>query len=226
MPDSGLVAALKKSEMFSSLDSEMLQKIALLARWRSFAAREMIFSEGEPCGGFYLLVEGAVKVYKLSGDGKEHVLHLVWPRETFAEAALFLGDTYPAYAETVRASRAVLFPSEPFLALLRAEPDVAIRLMGGMALWLRRLVGQVEVLALRGAASRLAGYLLGLQEGSAAVLPAPKAVVAAHLGMTPETLSRLFFRMEAQGVINVRGRTITILDASELRRIADGESDV
>ncbi|MGQ9808940.1 MAG: Crp/Fnr family transcriptional regulator [Armatimonadota bacterium] len=226
MPDSGLVAALKKSEMFSSLDSAMLQKIASLARWRSFAAREMIFSEGEPCGGFYLLVEGAVKVYKLSGDGKEHVLHLVWPGETFAEAALFLGDTYPAYAETVRASRAVLFPSQPFLALLRAEPDVAIRLMGGMALWLRRLVGQVEVLALRGAASRLAGYLLGLQEGPAAVLPAPKAVVAAHLGMTPETLSRLFFRMEAQGVIRVRGRTISILDAPELRRIADGESDV
>jgi CRP/FNR family transcriptional regulator len=209
MPDSGLVAALKKSEMFSSLDSAMLQKIASLARWRSFAARE-----------------GAVKVYKLSGDGKEHVLHLVWPGETFAEAALFLGDTYPAYAETVRASRALLFPSQPFLALLRAEPDVAIRLMGGMALWLRRLVGQVEVLALRGAASRLAGYLLGLQEGPAAVLPAPKAVVAAHLGMTPETLSRLFFRMEAQDIIRVRGRTISILDAPELRRIADGESDV
>ena len=225
MTDNGLVAALSRAEMFSSLDPPTLQKIASLGRWRSFAARQMIFSEGEPCGGFYLLVEGAVKVYKLSAEGREHVLHLVWPGETFAEAALFLGDAYPAYAEAVRASRAVLFPAQPFLALLRAEPDLAFRLMGGMALWLRRLVGQVEVLALRGAASRLAGYLLGLREGAAAVLPAPKAVVAAHLGMTPETLSRLFCRMEAQGLIRVRGRNISVLDPAGLQRVAEGEAD-
>ncbi len=226
MPDDRLLTALKGSEMFASLESGMLEKLASLAGWRSFDPREIIFSEGEPCGGFYLLAEGAVKVYKLSAEGREHVLHLVWPGQTFAEAALFLGDSYPAYAEAVRASRTVRFPREGFIALLRSEPDIALRLMGGMALWLRRLVGQVESLALRGAASRLAGYLLDLEDGGATVLPAAKAVVAAHLGITPETLSRLFLRMETGGLISVRGRSISLLDTSSLREIAEGRLDV
>lgn len=208
------------------MDDAMLAEVAGIARERKYSARETVFVEGDECAGFFYLLEGAVKLYKLSADGKEHVLHLVWPGETFAEAALFLGGSYPAYCEAIRATTVLLFPKDGFLDLLRRNPETSLRLLGAMALWLRRLVSQVEVLALRGSASRLASYLVEHAEEGKAVFQAPKATVASHLGMTPETLSRLFFKLEGLGIISVEGRTIHINNPQMLEEIAEGGDDL
>lgn len=201
----------------------MAEKVADIGRLKTFAARESIFAEGEDCKGFYLVLSGAVKLFKLSADGREHVLHLVWPGETFAEASLFSGGSYPAHAEAIRLTRALLFPRAPFLTLLQDSPDVSMRLMGGMAMWLRRLVDQVEFLALKDASSRLAKYLEEEAVQDRVELQAPKSVVASHLGMSPETLSRLFYKLEGLGAIRVNGRTIEICDREQLGLVAQGE---
>lgn len=217
--------ALRDARVFANLPDEMLDALALIARSRDFKPRETIFSDGDPCAGFYLLSSGAAKLYKLSPDGREHVLHMVYPGETFAEAALFLEQSYPAYAEAIRPSRTLLFPKDAFLQMLQENPDFALRLLGGMALWLRRLVSQVEVLALRDASSRLAHYLRDMQQDGKVVFEAPKAMVASHLGMSPETLSRLFCKLEGEGVIRVQGRKVTILDDASLEAFAAGQTD-
>lgn len=217
------ISSLKACRTFGSMDAPMLERLAAIVRVKSFCARETIFGEGDLCTGFYLVTEGAVKVYKLSPEGKEHVLHLVWPGETFAEAALFMGDAYPAYAEAIRSTRALFFPRDAFVSLIREDPEISMRLLAGMAVWLRTLVSQVEVLALRDSASRLAHYLAQRCSDGKVALEVAKSVLASHLGMTPETLSRLFYKMEANGLIRVSGRSIAVLDEEGLKAIAEGE---
>lgn len=194
-----------------------------IAGIRSFEARETIFNEGDPCTGFYVVIEGLAKVYKLSAEGREHVLHLLGPGDTFAEAAMFLDTSFLAYAETLKPSRMLFLPKEPFLELLNRRTEIAVRMLASMAIILRRMVGQVEVLALKDASARLAQYLVERQNESAVQLRAPKAVVASYLGMSPETLSRLFLKLEGLGVARVSGRTIYIDDPGKLRELAEGE---
>ncbi|MEI6916310.1 MAG: Crp/Fnr family transcriptional regulator [Armatimonadota bacterium] len=225
MPKASTISAIRACPIFESLNEAMLLEIAELARPKAFAARETIFSEGDSCNGFYLVVSGMVKVYKLSGDGKEHVLHLLGGGETFAEAAIFLGSSFLAHSEAIKASDVILFPKEPFLNLLHRQPEVSIRLLAGMSIILRRLVSQVEVLALKDASARLAQFLLEGHSAGTVNLTAPKAMIASHLGMTPETLSRLFFKLEGLGVLSVNGRRIKIDDSQALGEIAAGERD-
>lgn len=226
MTHTRLVTHIARGALFASLNADMLDDLARIARIRRIAAREIIFEEGDPCAGFYLLTDGAVKLYKLSGDGKEHILHLVWPDETFAEAALFLDEAYPATAEALKPSKALLFPREPFLTLLDARPAMARRLIGGMAGWVRRLVGQIEVLALRDAGAKVASYLRQLERDGRSVFRAPKATVAAHLGITPETLSRLLSKLEARDLVVVHGRTVEIRDGVALDAIGAGSEQI
>lgn len=201
----------------------MLEEIAEVARIREFEARQTIFNEGDPCTGFYAVIDGTVKVYRLSAKGKEHVLHLLGPGDTFAEAAMFLDTDFLAHATAIKPSRTLFLPKEPFLGLLKHRTEIAVRMLASMAIILQRMVSHVEVLALKDASERLAQFLLEKQSESAVRLRVPKAVIASHLGISPETLSRLFLKMEGLGVARVSGRTIYVEDAERLKEIAAGK---
>lgn len=216
--------AVQNTRLFAAVPPEMLEPVIQTVVQRNYAARQVIFSQEDACNGFYLLLGGAVKLFKLSGDGREHILHIIEPGETFAEAAMFSGGTFPANAETIRPCSLLLFRKEPFLTLVESNPKLAIKLLGGMSMWLRRLVDQVEALALKDAGARLAKHLLEARKENLVHLKAPKAAVASHLAMSPETLSRLFLRMETRGILQVEGATIHILNPAALEGVSSGDA--
>lgn len=225
MPRPDITTALRESGFFSDTSDELVAKIARMSKFESYRKGELIFAEDNPCGGMYVVVSGAVKVYKIGPDGREHILHVAEPGDTFGEVAMFLGKGYPAYAGAVKDSLTVFVRRQPLIDLLERSPDLCFEILGSLAAWTHRLVNKLENLTLHDASARLAQYLLSRTKPSQGVpevvLTVPKQTLAAHLGISSETLSRLINRMEAAGVIAPEGRIIRIPDRAGLESVAE-----
>jgi len=209
---------------FSSAQRERLAKIALV---RSYAGGQAVFSEGERAGGLYIVLEGRVKIYKLSPEGKEQILHLAGPGETVGEGALFSGTAFPAYAEAFEASRLLFVGRESLIGLIGDDPSFAMAMLGVLSMRLRRFVRVIEGLSLREAPGRLASYLLFLEaqqpDRDMVALDMSKGNLASFLGTTPETLSRIIARMEEAALIKGHGARIKIENRKGLEALAEGE---
>jgi CRP-like cAMP-binding protein len=217
-------AALRSTPLASELPEGDRDRLSGIAVTRSVRKGQLLFSDGDACAGLFLVTQGRVKLFKLSPDGREKVIHLVSPGETFAEAALFGDGRYPVNAEAVDAVSLLLLPREPLLRLLREDPGLSFRMLASMASRLKRFVHQVEDLTFQSAAQRLAYHILSEASPGqrTARLSLQKKDLAAHLGMTPETLSRILASLRAQGTVTVKGPAITILDDEALRSVAAG----
>lgn len=218
-------AAIAASPMFSRLKDADLALLDQCATERRYGRDETVFDHGDTCRGFYLVVDGMVKVYRIGGDGRETVLHLVGPPDHFAEAALFEDLDYPASAICTEESTLVFFERDGFLQLIARHSSFALGLFAGMSLWLRRMVGRVESLTVTDAPQRLARLLVDLKlqgrSGERFVeLPARKYLIAGQLGMTAPTFSRCLAKLEADGLVRVEGRKLYVLDADRLEELA------
>lgn len=222
-------ALLTASPLFSRLDPPVLERLAADVRPRHVAAGEIIFREGEPCEGFYIVVSGSVRVYKLAPDGRERTLHTMRPPHAFAEAALFGSGVYPAFAEAVEDSEVLLVPRQPFLRLLRQEPESALRVFESLSMWLHRLLDQLETEAFLSARAKLASYIVREVQRQSGRTPfvlqltQAKKAVAAQLGMAPETFSRAQADLESRGLIQVNGRNISVYDLDALQEVMLGD---
>ena len=214
---------LKNSPLFAGMTAADLETMGQIVRCRDHVKGELLFSEGEEAEGFYVVFQGRVKVYKLSPEGKERILHIVGPGGTFAEAAIFGNGEYPAYAEPVVKSALIFIPKEGFLNLLRSNGQMAINMIAGMSRFLRQFATQIEELTFKDVPSRLARYLLELtgNEEAAIELPISKAQLASNLGTVSETLSRTLRKLVDEGLINVQGRRVEILDYDRLADLAE-----
>ena len=202
------------SILFSGLSDTELDKVAAITLLKSFARSESIFFEGDKGDGFYMVAEGQVKIFKMSLDGKEQILHIFGPGEPFGEVPIFHGQPFPANAMALVKSRLLFFPRSEFIALVTANPSLALNMLAMLSLRLRRFATQIENLSLKEVPGRLAAYLIYLAEeqGSSAqvTLDIPKGQLASLLGTIPETLSRIFAKMSEEGLIRVDGRVIHI----------------
>lgn len=230
-PESGALEVLARLPHFRGLDEPLLVKVARTTRPLVLEAGEALFAAGEPCRGFFVVVEGAVRLYRMTADGREQVVHQARVGGTFAEAALFRHGRYPVFAEAVATpTRVLLVRGEPFLELFRGEPRLAESMVASLCQRLLGLVERVQELGISSAEARLAWRLSRLstrREGSTLTieLPGTKRELARELAMTPETLSRLFKRWKEAGLIEVRGGVIRVLDVAGLLARADGEAD-
>lgn len=221
-----LLTAMRSCEFFQNLDEDTLMLLRPAAQRVHQPKNTVVFNEGEECRGFYIVESGAVKLYKESSDAKEHVLHIAMPGDPFGEAALFLGAGYPATAAAVQDSELILLRKQEFMGILRERPDISFLLLAAMATWAHRLVSSIESLTLKDASSRFAAFLLSKvtqtpTDGVVIELGMPKQVLASHLGMTGETLSRLLARFEADGLIVARGRRVKIVSVDDLQEMAE-----
>lgn len=214
---------LKQCPMFAGVTDADLESLLQVARSRDYERGELLFSEGDPATGFYVLAAGKVKIYKLSPDGKERILHIVHPVATFAEAAIFGDGRYPAYAEPLEKTHLVFFPKREFLDLLQAQGRIAINMIGGLSRFLRQFATQVEQLTFKDVPARLAGYLLDLAgpDQQRVVLPISKSQLASNLGTVSETLSRTLRKLADDDLIRVQGKTIDLLDLDRLIDLAE-----
>jgi CRP/FNR family transcriptional regulator len=192
---------------------------------------EVLFHEQEDAAAMYAVVTGRIKLVRYSPAGREMLLHLVRPGETFAEAALFGSGTYPATAIAVEDSRLWCLPRHRLEELVRRSPELGLALVGSVSLWTRKLAAKLELLTQRRVEERLAVYVVGrggdgdLRPGASITLTEPKHLIAAQCGTAPEVLSRTFRRLEGDGILRVDGDTVQILDVDRLRALAEWIDD-
>jgi CRP/FNR family transcriptional regulator len=210
--------------LFSGLSRGQLAELQGIVLEKNFGKGELIFSEGDEGDGFYVILQGRVKVFKVSPDGKEHILHIFTPGQTFGEVPVFAGEQFPANAEALQDSRALFFPRSTFVALLEKNPGLSLKLLADLSAKLRQFAVQIENLSLKEVPARLATYLLVLAEeqgrGDQVTLSISKGQLASLLGTIPETLSRIFAKLSSQQLIQVEGRKIVLMNAEGLRDLA------
>jgi CRP/FNR family transcriptional regulator len=214
---------LKHSPFFAGLSDQDLDALMSIARIREHPRGELLFSDGEEAAGFFVVLDGKVKVYKLSPDGKERILHVIHPGGTFAEAAIFGDGLYPAYAEPLQVSKLFFLPKDGFLGLLMDNGRIAINMIAGLSRFLRQFANQIEDLTFKDVPSRLARYLMELSHGTKQTveLPISKSQLASNLGTVGETLSRTLRKLSEDDLIAVSGKKVEILDFSRLEELAE-----
>lgn len=209
---------------FQSLNEDDLTKLTSIAVSKSYEKGERVFCDGELGAGFFIVEKGQIKVFKMSTEGKEVILHICGPGDPFGQVAMFGDQRYPAWAEALCKSTLLLFPREAFLRLIEGKPQIAMSMFYDLSLKLRQLTSQVESLALKEVPGRLASYLIYLAEGQknpgAVTLDTSKSQLASMLGTTPETLSRILSDMASRGLIETDRRDITLLDQKSLIKLA------
>ena len=217
--------AISNAPLFNGLPERQLQDICKIGIERHFTKGASVFFEGDDCNGFYLVIDGMIKIFKLSPEGKEQTLHFFGPGEPIGEVPVFSGQPFPANAEAIAKSRLVFFPRQDFVDLISSNPSVALNLLAVLSMRLRQFTVQIENLSLKEVPARLASYLIylaGEQEDDGMVsLSISKGQLASLLGTIPETLSRIFAKMTDQGLIEVKGRTIELPDAEGLRDLSE-----
>lgn len=213
--------------LFAGLSPEQYTNLATIVSVQEVKRGQPIFAEGDPGVGFYVVMEGLVKIYKLSLEGKEQILHIFGPGEPFAEAAVFTGSRFPAHALALEKSRVLFLPRAAFIALIEKNPALAMNMLAALSMRLKKFAHMIEDLSLKEVPGRLAAHLLLLSEeqdhSDAVRLHIGKAQLASLLGTIPETLSRIFAKLSKQGLIATDGPEITILDRDGLTDLAMGE---
>jgi CRP/FNR family transcriptional regulator, dissimilatory nitrate respiration regulator len=220
-----IVDAIARIPLFEGLPSDQMEDLVMILTDQVFRKGETVFSEGEEANGFYVVARGRVKVYKLSPDGKEQILHIFGPGDPFGEVPVFTGQRFPAHAEALEESRVLFFPKQSFVKLITQNPTLALNMLGVLSKRLRRFTALIDDLSLKEVPGRLAAHLLFLsrkEKGSKELeLSITKAQLASLLGTIPETLSRILAKMTAQGLIETQGRRIRILDRESLQELVD-----
>lgn len=212
--------------LFHGLPKEQLEEVVDIVVDQTFSRGQTIFSEGEDASGFYVVISGRVKIFKLSSEGKEQILHFAARGESFGEVPMFAGGHFPAHAETIEKSRLFFFPRDVFLQLIRKDPSLAMNMLAELSRRLRRFARMVEELSLKEVPGRLAAHLLYLGEredkSGELELKITKGQLASLLGTIPETISRILGKMVSHRLIKVQGRRIKILDRQSLEDISAG----
>jgi CRP-like cAMP-binding protein len=226
-----LIEELSQADLFSRLETSELDDLVAIARTRRLESGDILFSSGDQAKGFYVLLAGKIKLYKISPDGKEYILRVVGGGQTFAEAAAFSGLAYPVFAESMSQCRLVYFDADDFRNLIQKSPQLALNMIATMALLLQSLNQKIEDLSLREVGARLCRHLLSrarrqqseVKDGMTLQLETTKSALAASLGTISETLSRTFKKLQNRGILQVDGSSVTLLDCKQLEEIADGD---
>jgi CRP-like cAMP-binding protein len=217
---------IRRCQLFAEVDPQRCQKLAEISRRCQFARQQMIFHQGQECPGVFIVDSGSVRVFKTSPAGKEHVLHMVGPGQSFAEVAAIGGFPCPAHAEAVEPTRCVLIPVDRFRDQMRRDHQLCLEMMTGMSFWVRRLISLMEDLVLRDALGRTARFLLESETDADGLvkLPSLKRHVASHLNLTSETLSRTLSRLiEAGLVVEHEKNRVELRDPRQLRAVSEGK---
>jgi CRP/FNR family cyclic AMP-dependent transcriptional regulator len=206
---------------FAHLDAATLEAVARGAFRRAFAKEEMIFLEGEPCAGLWVVEKGRVRLLRLSTEGREQVVKLLGPGEFFNEVAVLDGGPNPVSAMAATESILWVIERDTMLELLERYPALAAGVIENLASRARHLLALVEDLSLRTVRARLAKLLLAQAEGSN---EAPRRLtqqeMAAQVGTVREMVSRVLRGFEEEELIRFDRHRLIILDREGLEKEA------
>ena len=221
---SAITQILKASPLFAALTDAEVSFLAARTGVRSYAPGELLFSEGQPCAGLFVIASGRVRIFKVSPSGREQVLAIEGPGGSVAELPVFDGGSYPASAGTIERSELLFLSTNDFRSLCLEHPEVSLKLLQVVGSRLRRLVGIIEELSFTTVRHRLISWILrearsearNTDRGPAFTLRASHQELAAQIGTVRELVSRNMARLQAQGFIEMEGREITVIDVDGL----------
>jgi len=219
-------SVLRETQLFARLTEGEMRTLCARVSKRHFGRGETLFSEGDQCHGLFVVAAGRIRIFKLSASGREQVLAIEGPGSSFAELPVFDGGNYPASAAAVEDAEVLFISRKDFQSYCREHPEVALKVLAVVGSRLRRLVGIIEDLSFTTVRQRLISLLLRLaQRGGTATkqgvrveLTSSHQDLAAELGTVRELVSRNLSRLQAEGLLEVDGRTIIVKDLSGLKR--------
>jgi CRP/FNR family transcriptional regulator, cyclic AMP receptor protein len=230
MPALNPVDTLRRVAFFSVLPSAELESLAAHCGVRKLVKDEILFAEGDACEGLFIVQSGAIKVFKMSDNGREQVLGIDRAGSTVAELPLFDGGNFPASAAAVEDSILLFLPKREFLRLCRRNSEVAFAVIRTLAWRFRYLTTLVEELSLKEVSNRLARFLrdralrdgVGTPRGIEFPLQETNQEIAAEIGTVRDLVSRNLRRFVDRGILRLELRRVIILDMGELESQAAG----
>jgi len=223
-------AVLARVPIFSDLSDAELKFLSDRAVARRQAAGDLIFSEGDPCAGLYIVESGTVRVFKTSAGGREQVLTIEHAGSSIAELPVFDGGNYPASASAASECVLLFISRNDFRALCLEHPEVALKVLRMVGLRLRRLVGIIEELSFTTVRHRLAALLLRLAREAGKIsgraefkIEASNQELASQIGTVRELVSRNLSRFQAEGLIAMEGKNVTIPDLAKLQALVQAQ---
>ena len=208
------------TSLFQGLSRDALDIVLQGATVLEVGKNSLLFNQGDQADRFYILLDGNVKLYRTNAEGEESVVEIFDGCASFAEAAMFSSARFPVNGETVRPSRLVLVPACEFLRALKDNPIISRTILAHMARRYRNLMGDVIQLKTQSPAQRLGAWFLSLadgREGQEIDLPYGKNLIAARVGMKPESLSRALSRLREIGV-DCQKNQLIVKSLYDLRR--------
>lgn len=217
---------LRKTPLFANLTDTEMGALARRVSNRRFERGALLFSEGDPCTGLFLVASGKIRIFKLSSAGREQVLAVEGSGSSFAELPVFDGGNYPASASALEDAEVLFISRKEFQNFCREHPEVALKVLAVVGSRLRRLIGIIEDLSFTTVRHRLIALILRLAQGSETTSKGGVRVeltkthqdLAAELGTVRELVSRNLSRLQAEGFLEVDGRSITVKDLAGLKR--------
>ncbi len=215
---------IKSTPLFGAMPLEAAARIVGIASPRRYEKGTVLFRQGEPASAFFVILEGWVKIARITVDGEEAVVGVFRHGETFAEASMFLGGRYPANAEVVVSARLLRIDGESLRRHIKDDPNLALCMLASASHHLKLLVEQIEQIKLMSAPQRIASFLVQqcrTRRGSCVVeLPYEKLLIANRLGMKPESFSRAISRLRGLGV-KVNHEMVSIEEVGKLIEFAE-----
>lgn len=219
MDSSKIQQALISSHLFSGLSESQLEHVRQNAHGSELEEGKALFCQGDDVVCFYLVLSGKIKLFRVSPEGKEKVLDIVEPGDTFAEALMFMDHPhYPVNATALTPCSVLGINSRHFKSMLRDSVDTCFLLMGSMSFRLRGLIHEIDTLSLNTGTMRIVSYLLqnAPVDSDNFELGIAKSVIASRLSVKPETFSRILKNLHEQQILSISGRKVTIHDRKAL----------
>lgn len=221
--------AFRACRLWRTASDDAVAEMARHARVRSIARGTSLAVEGDAATDFALMISGRARAFYLGADGRQITFETMDPGDPVAAVVALAGGRYPAHVEAATPATIAELPAQELFTLLEREPGVARTLISDLAGRVVNFTSVIHTLALD-VPSRLARYLFqrALQTGT----PTPhglevdlgmkKGELALALGTVPETLSRAFGKLKDDGVLEMRGSAITVLDVRALATLGSG----
>jgi CRP/FNR family cyclic AMP-dependent transcriptional regulator len=224
-PKTKCIQSLRSVPLFADLSDRDLEMLADRALSKEYQPGEIIFSEGDPCAGLYVVQAGSVKIFNTSAGGREQVLHIEKAGNSLAELPVFDGGSYPASTAAVDKCTLLFISKQDFRALCLERPEMSLKVLKVVSSRLRQLVGIIEELSFTTVRNRLASWLLQqarhkgqkTSRGIEFTLSVNNQELAFQIGTVRELVSRNLSHFQSEGMLKVEGRNIIIhhLDAIE-----------
>ena len=212
--------SLKRHQLFSKLTDLQLDRVCQSSQLRQLTDGQTLFNQSDKVTSFYMVVNGKIKLFRMSPDGQEKIIEIVKSGEVFAEALMFTNQTdYPVSSAALTDTILISINAKNFREMLWDSTATCLLLLGDMSLRLRKLIKEIDTLTLHSGTCRVAAYLVQeMPENKKEFeLDMAKNVIAARLSIKPETFSRIIKSLKSQGILNIDGNYVIIHDIDALK---------